>query len=161
MKPHGGTATGDALKVSIDALKARPNERRPPGAIVLLSDGKSTSGSDPVAMAQEARKLKIPVYTVALGTQEGEIQVRKRGGATVTQKVPPDVQTLQRMAELSGGKSFQIEDAGELSSVYKQLGSQVALKDEKREITSWFAAIALLLLVASAIPQLKWFARPV
>jgi Ca-activated chloride channel family protein len=68
---------------------------------------------------------------------------------------------MQRIAQLSGGKSFQIEDAGELSSVYKQLGSQVALKDEKREVTSWLAALALLLLVAAAIPQLKWFARPV
>jgi Ca-activated chloride channel family protein len=161
MKPHGGTATGDAIQVSVDALKGRPNEKRPPGAIVLLSDGKSTSGSDPVAAAQEARKLKIPVYTVALGTQEGEIQVRKHGGTTVTEKVPPDVPTLQRIAELSGGKSFQIDDAGELSSVYKQLGSQVALKDEKREITSWFAALALLLLVAAAVPQLRWFARAV
>lgn len=161
IKPHGGTATGDALGVSIDALKGRPNERRPPGAIVLLSDGKSTSGRDPVLMAQEARKLKIPVYTVALGTPQGEIQVKQRGGGTQTQKVPPDVPTMQRIAQISGGKSFEIADAGELSSVYKQLGSQVALKDEKREITSWFAALALALLVASAIPQLKWFARPV
>jgi Ca-activated chloride channel family protein len=161
IEPHGGTATGDALEVSINALKARPNERRPPGAIVLLSDGKATSGIDPVQMAQEARKLKIPIYTVALGTQQGEIQVKQKGGTTRTEKVPPDVQTMQRIAQLSGGKSFQIEDAGELSSVYKQLGSQVALKDEKREVTSWLAALALLLLVAAAIPQLKWFARPV
>ena len=161
MEPHGGTATGDALQVSIDALKARPNERRPPGAIVLLSDGKATSGSDPVAMAGEARKLKIPVYTVALGTQDGEIQVKRKGGTTATQKVPPDVSTLRRIAQVSGGRSYEISDAGELSAVYKQLGSQVALKDEKREVTSWLAAAALALLVAAAVPQLRWFARPV
>lgn len=161
IEPHGGTATGDALQVSLDALKGRPNERRPPGAIVLLSDGKATSGRDPVAVAQEARELKIPIYTVALGTQQGEIQVKQRGGAMQTQKVPPDVPTMERIAQISGGKSYAIADAGELGDVYKTLGSQVALKDEKREVTAWLAGLALLLLVAASVPQLKWFARPV
>lgn len=161
IEPHGGTATGDALQVSLEALKGRPNERRPPGAIVLLSDGKATSGIDPVAVAQEARKLKIPIYTVALGTQEGEIRVKRRGGATRTEKVPPDVPTMQRIAQISGGKSFQISDARELDSVYKKLGSQVALKDEKREMTAWLAGLALLLLVVAAVPQLRWFGRAV
>jgi Ca-activated chloride channel homolog len=161
IEPHGGTATGDALETSLNALKGRPNERRPPGAIVLLSDGKATSGRDPVRVAQEARELKIPIYTVALGTPEGEIQVKQRDGTTRTEQVPPDVETMQRIAELSGGRSYAIDDASELSRVYKQLGSQVALKDEKREITAWLAGAALALLVAASIPQLRWFARPV
>jgi Ca-activated chloride channel homolog len=161
MEPHGGTATGDALQTSLNALKARPNERRPPGAIVLLSDGKATSGRNPVTVAQEARKLKIPIYTVALGTPEGEIQVKRSDGSTETQQVPPDPQTMRRVAQISGGRSYAIDDASELDRVYKQLGSQVALKDEKREITAWLAGAALALLVAASIPQLRWFARPV
>jgi Ca-activated chloride channel family protein len=161
MKPRGGTATGDALQVSLDALKARPGERRPPGAIVLLSDGKHTSGRDPVRVAEEAGNLKIPIYTVALGTEQGEIQVRVRGGGTRTVQVPPDRETVERVAQVSGGESFAIEDAAELDDVYKELGSQVAMKDEKREITGWLAGLALALLVAAAIPQLRWFARPV
>ena len=103
---------------------------------MLLSDGKATSGRDPVRVAQEARKLKIPVYTVALGTPEGTIEVKRRDGTTATEQVPPDVATMQRMAEISGGRSYAIDDASELDRVYKQLGSQVALKDEKREITA-------------------------
>jgi Ca-activated chloride channel family protein len=161
IESHGGTATGDALETSLNALKAKPNERRPPGAIVLLSDGKATSGRDPIAVAQEARKLKIPIYTVALGTPEGQIQVKQKDGTTRTEQVPPDVPTMQRIAQLSGGKSYAIADAGELGRVYKQLGSQVALKDEKREITAWLAGAALALLVAASIPQMRWFARPV
>ena len=161
IEPHGGTATGNALETALNALKGRPNERRPPGAIVLLSDGKSTSGRDPVRVAQEARELKIPIYTVALGTPQGEIQVKQRGGTTRTEQVPPDVETMQRVAQLSGGRSYAIDDASELSRVYKQLGSQVALKDEKREITAWLAGAALALLVVASIPQLRWFARPV
>jgi Ca-activated chloride channel family protein len=156
MRPHGGTATGDAMKVALDALKGRPGERRPPGAIVLLSDGKSISGSDPVAVAQEAKRLHIPIYTVALGTPQGTITVRGR-----SQPVPPDPQTLSRVAQISGGKSFNVQDAGKLDAVYKSLGSQVATKNEKREITPWLAGFALALLVASTIPQLRWFARPV
>jgi Ca-activated chloride channel family protein len=161
MEPHGGTATGDALQTSLNALKGRPNERRPPGAIVLLSDGKATSGRDPVRVAQEARELKIPIYTVALGTPEGTIEVKRSDGTTETQQVPPDVQTMQRIAQISGGRSYAIDDADELDRVYQQLGSQVALKDEKREITAWLAGAALALLVAASIPQLRWFARPV
>jgi hypothetical protein len=68
---------------------------------------------------------------------------------------------MERVAQLSGGKSYAIDDASELSRVYQQLGSQVALKDEKREITAWLAGAALALLVAASIPQLRWFARPV
>jgi hypothetical protein len=48
-----------------------------------------------------------------------------------------------------------------LNTVYKKLGSQVALKDEKRQITAWLAAGALALLVVSTLPSLRWFARPV
>jgi Ca-activated chloride channel family protein len=161
MTPHGGTATGDALQVALDALKARPGERQAPGAIVLLSDGKSTSGRDPVGVAQQAAKLKIPIYTVALGTPEGTITVRQRGGATRTERVPPDPATLQRIADISGGRHYTVADAGHLDRVYKSLGSQVATKPEKREITAWLAGAALALLVASTVPQMRWFARPV
>jgi Ca-activated chloride channel family protein len=161
MRPRGGTATGDAMYSALQALKGRPGQRRPPGAIVLLSDGKSTSGRDPVTIAQEAKRLHIPVYTVALGTPEGTITVRGRGGATSTQRVPPDPQTLSQVAQISGGKSFDVQDADKLDAVYKSLGSQVATKNEKREITPWLAGCALALLVASSIPQLRWFARPV
>ena len=159
MKPRGGTATGDALQVAMNALKARPGERQAPGAIVLLSDGKHTSGRDPVQVAREAGRLKIPIYTVALGTEQGEIQVRVRGGGTRTERVPPDRETVQRVAQVSGGQAFAIEDASELDDVYKKLGSQVAMKDEKREITGWLAGLALALLVAAAVPQLRWFGR--
>ena len=161
MEPHGGTATGDAMQVALDALKGREGERQPPGAIVLLSDGKATSGRSPVRVAEEAKRRKIPVYTVALGTPEGTIQRRQRDGSTRTERVPPDPATLKRVAETSGGKAYSVDDAGELDDVYKTLGSQVAMKDEKREVTAWLAGAALALLVAAAVPQLRWFARPV
>jgi Ca-activated chloride channel family protein len=161
MRAHGGTATGDAIQASLDSLKGQPGERRPPGAIVLLSDGKSTSGRDPLVVAQEAKRLHIPIYTVALGTPSGTIRVRQHDGTTKVQPVPPDPQTLAQIAQISGGKSYNVDDAKKLDDVYKTLGSQVATKDEKREVTAWLAGAALALLVVASVPQLWWFARPV
>jgi Ca-activated chloride channel family protein len=71
MKPSGGTATGDALATSLQMLRA--TGKKTPGAIVLLSDGKATHGRDPLPVADAARKLKIPIYTVALGTPAGTL----------------------------------------------------------------------------------------
>ena len=68
------------------------NKKPPPSAIVLLSDGASTKGKNPIAAAQEAKRAKIPVYTVALGTPDGTITVPRPGGqsGTETRAVPPD-----------------------------------------------------------------------
>jgi Ca-activated chloride channel family protein len=161
MRPSGGTATGDAIKVALDSLRQRDPGPAPPGAIVLLSDGAATSGADPIAIADEARKMKIPIYTVALGTPTGSIQVKVRGGGTRTVQVPPDPDTLAQVASTSGGRAYSTSDAAELGTVYQRLGSRVALKDEKREITAWLAGAALALLVASTVPAMRWFAQPV
>jgi len=71
----GGTATGDALSAALDRLEARRGDggRTAPAAVVLLSDGKTTEGSDPLRAADRARRLRIPVSTVALGTPDGTV----------------------------------------------------------------------------------------
>lgn len=151
MKPSGGTATGDALATSLQMLRASVNGKKAPGAIVLLSDGKATHGRDPLPVADEARALKIPIYTVALGTAGGTLP---NGDA-----VPPDTATLQAIAERSGGRAFTAEQADALSAVYKRLGSEVATKREPREVTAAFAAGAALLLLAGSGLSLRWFRR--
>jgi Ca-activated chloride channel homolog len=158
--PAGGTATGDALTAALRVLRPDANDRRPPpAAIVLLSDGKSVKGRDPVEAAQEARRLRVPVYTVALGTEEGTIRVRESSGNVRVERVPPDVATMQRVAEASGGRSYAIADAEKLSEVYERLGSQVATKREKREVTTSFAGGALLLVLAGGALSLVFFGR--
>ena len=149
MTPAGGTATGDALTAGLRVLRPdEQNRRPPPAAIILLSDGKSVKGRDPVEAAREAKQLKVPIYTVALGTEGGTIEVKNPDGSVRTEKVPPDVETLQRVAEASGGQAFAVEDAEKLEAVYQRLGSQVSTKREKREITTTFAGGALLLVLA-------------
>ena len=158
--PAGGTATGDALSTALRVLRPDANDRRPPpAAIVLLSDGKSVRGRDPVDAAREARRLRVPIYTVALGTEQGTIEVEESDGSVRTERVPPDRETLRRIAEASGGRSFAVEDAAGLEEVYQRLGSQVATKREKREVTTAFAGGALLLVLAGGGLSLAWFGR--
>jgi Ca-activated chloride channel family protein len=161
MTVGGRTATGDAIASAVDVLRHVPGElgRRPPAAIVLLSDGKSTSGRDPVTAAREAHRLHIPIYTVALGTPSGTIEVPRRGGGTRTRSVPPDPQSLADVARASGGRAFTAQTASGLSEVYEKLGSQLGHKDEKRQVTSAVAGGGLMLLLAGAALSLGWFGR--
>jgi Ca-activated chloride channel family protein len=161
LKSSGGTATGDAVRAAVRILTSTPGVggKPPPSAIVLLSDGKSTSGTTPLTAAQEAGKRHVPIYTVALGTAEGTITVPRKGGGTETRQVPPDPQTLRQMAAASGGQAYQAADAQRLSQVYERLGSQLGRKNEPRQISSLFAASALAFLLAGAALTLRWFGR--
>jgi Ca-activated chloride channel family protein len=161
LRSSGGTATGDALDSSLRLIAATDGDerRRPPAAIVLLSDGESTHGRDPIPVARIAAKRKIPIYTVALGTDAGTIQVRRPDGTTATEQVPPDRDTLREIARISKGRYYEAADAPELSAVYERLGSQVSTRPEKREITAGFAAGAILLMLSGGAASLRWFGR--
>ena len=161
MASSGGTATGDAMNAALQSLqRATPGgTNRPPAAIVLLSDGASTRGADPVAVAREARRLKVPVYTVALGTPQGTITVRNKDGTTRTERVPPDEASLAEIARVSGGKTFTAQSASGLSEVYAKLGSQLGEKKQKQQVTSAFAGGGLVLMLAGAAMSLGWFGR--
>jgi Ca-activated chloride channel homolog len=146
VKAAGTTATGDAIKAALASIKGKA-----PAAIVLLSDGKSVRGSDPLDAAQAAKQRKIPIYTVALGTANGTIN----GG----QRVPPDPETLANIARTTGGRAFTARDVAALDQVYKRLGSQVATEKRKLEVTSLFAGGALALMALSALSSIRWFGR--
>ena len=160
----GSTATGDALAAALRTIEASRTPRakkQPPAAIVLLSDGKSVRGRDALAVAEEARKAKVPVYTVALGTATGTIESKRADGTTVSTPVPPDPGTLEQVAERTGGKAFAIDDAQQLAQVYERLGSELATEKQKKEMTSLFAGGALLLMFGGVAGSIRWFGRPV
>ena len=165
LKSSGGTATGEAIQTAVKVLRQAPSldGKKPPSAIVLLSDGVSVKGIDPVAAAQAAAKLKIPIYTVTLGTPSGTITVPRSesnpAAGTITKPVPPDEPTLRQIAQTSGGRSYSAENADDLSDVYKRLGSQLGTKKEPREITAGFAGAGLALLALGAAMSLRWFGR--
>lgn len=165
LRSSGGTATGEAIQTAVRVLQQAPSldNKKPPSAIVLLSDGASTKGVDPLAAAQAAARLRIPVYTVTLGTPGGTITVPRSeanpSAGTITKPVPPDVESLQAIAQASKGKSYTAQTASGLSDVYKSLGSQLGTKKEPREITAGFAGAGLALLALGAVLSLGWFGR--
>jgi len=151
----GGTATGDALDVALDALESRRNKAgsRAPAAIVLLSDGKVTSGSDPITAAERAKRLRIPVYTVALGTPDGIVQPDPFQPPI---NVPPDPETMRQIASTSGGLAFEVSDGDELDQIYERLGSQLGTREERRDIAAVFAGAGFLLLLGGLGAGLRW-----
>lgn len=161
MAVSGGTATGEAIAAALGVLRgsAAPGARRIPAAIVMISDGASNRGRDPLEIAREARRLHVPVYTVALGTPQGTIERPAPGGGMRAVPVPPDPQSLAEIASLSGGESFTAADASGLSAVYRRLGSQLGHRRVKRQVTSAFAGGAIVLLLIGAGTSLRWFGR--
>ncbi len=151
LQPISGTATGAGLRTGLDDLKVRTSTaRRPPAAMVLLSDGSATDGAAADIVAAEAKRLRVPIYTVALGTPDGTITLRGQ-----TLEVPPDTEALQRIAVESGGQAFRAEDSDQLDAVYQKLGSQIGSRPEKQEITALFAGGALLLLAGAMASSLR------
>ena len=152
----GATAMGDALKLAVNTARVPipdglGGSRRLPSAIVLLGDGASTRGSDPIDVVQDTKKFKIPVYTVALGTQNGTLtHTDPNTGATNTEPVPPDLLTLQDVARDTGGQFFATADAQRLETVYRSLGTRLTKTTEKQQVTSAFAGGAIVLLLAGA-----------
>jgi Ca-activated chloride channel family protein len=163
---EGGTAMGDGLERGLVAAQTPvPNSQgtgvqRLPALIVLLSDGKNNEGQlDPSTVAREARRAHVPIYTVALGTPSGEVEVRDQFGFLQRIDVPPDIQGLRDIARLSGGRSFTAADAGKLESIYAGLGTRLSSKPVKHEVTAAFAAGALALVLAAGALSLRWFGR--
>jgi Ca-activated chloride channel family protein len=162
-----GTALGDAIArsvdlgvTSLDQTIAATRENDTPLAVVVLSDGANTTGDyTPLEAAQKAADAGVPVFTVAFGTDEGTVQGPDGFGGTRTIRVPPDPTTLRDVAEATGGQFFEAADEAALRSVYDEIGSQVGVDHEQKELTVVFtAAGALLLLLGGALSTL-WFGR--
>ena len=160
LSTSGGTAIGDAILTGVHELTSlrAPNGKRPPGAIVLVSDGASNVGTAPLSSARQAAAQHIPIYTIALGTARGMIPI-KRGSTTVEVPVPPSPQELAQIARISGGRSFTAADTGGLSAVYAHLAARLGHKQVKREISSSFAGGGLVLLLFGSAMSLFWFGR--
>lgn len=151
---NGATATGDALNLALQLLHGG-QAKRPPSAIVLLSDGAANQGLDVTTVARQARQDRIPIDTVALGTPNGTLPNPDPLGPPVA--VPPDPQLMQQIAQLSGGQTFNAQSTGELSSIYKRLGNQLGSVTRKREVTAAFAigGLVLVLLAGAASTRMS------
>jgi len=146
----GATDTGDALALALALLRA--DGPRTPSAIVLLSDGATTTGPDPVEVAARAGAQRIPVYTVALGNADATIPDPEGPGPPVP--VPPDPELLARIAQASHGQAFTAGDEGRLTSIYKQLGTRLGSRPRSHEVTVVFVVAGVVLLIGASVASL-------
>lgn len=173
LRAEGRTALGDALAFSVevgvnatqDVAEAAesPNQQASgaiPVSILLLSDGANTAGvHEPLAAAQMAADLGIPIFAVALGTPEGTVRIVDVLGNVQEISVPPDRETLMRIAEQTGGQFFDAPTAEDLKNVYQEIGSRVGYETEVRDLSYLFAGQAGLLMLAGAAFSAFWFNR--
>jgi Ca-activated chloride channel family protein len=160
--PGFGTAIGDALARAVDLARTatgetgttapspvKDEEGRSLASILLLSDGAQTRGLlSPGQGAQRAQDAGIPVFTIALGTDEGTILAGPPGQEQLI-PVPPDRETLSAIAEYTGAEAFDAESADAVEKVYSGLGSRVGRQERPREVTSAFVAAGALLLAGA------------
>jgi len=155
LTPGEGTAIGDAVALSVRVGNREVPEDGviPPRAILLISDGKQDGGTvQPDAAAAQARARGIPVYTVLVGTDAGVVEETLTGGFRVRIQVPPDPETLQALAQATGGQFYTALNDERLRLVYEQLGSRLGEREELREVTDYFAGgAALLMLLGGAL----------
>jgi len=160
-----GTAIGNAIARSVELASTDEQQQpragqRSPAAVLLLSDGAQTAGGvTPDDAVKEARKLGIPVSTVALGTGDAAVQVPLPGGLKQRVVVAPDVDALRQIAKDTGGTFAEAPSAEKLKNVYRDLGTRLA-KDPKRvEVTSAFAAGGAVMLLLGGALSTFWFRR--
>lgn len=152
-----GTAVGDSITKALAAAAQAPkgeDEKAAPAAIVMLSDGQNTEGVSPDGPAAQAKKQKIPIYTIAYGTETGYVDVDGK-----RERVAPDKAALKKIAQTTGGKAWGADSAGELKNVYKDVRSEVGYEEVKTETTAQWAFYALAFAVVAALGAVSMAAR--
>ena len=124
-------------------------------AIILLTDGESTSGPDVIAAAQAAAARGVRIFAVGIGTAEGEV-ISFDGWRS---RVHLEEEVLRGIAFATGGEYFQAQSAGELTKVYETLSARSVVEEKDFEFTAIFAAVAAILATCAAGLSLLWFRR--
>jgi Ca-activated chloride channel family protein len=132
----------------------------PPGsynsaAIIMLTDGQRTTGPDPLDAAKMAADRGVRVYTVGIGTTEGEVI----GFEGWSMRVRLDDETLKTVAGLTQGEYFYAGTAEDLVKVYESLSARMVVERKETEITAIFAGLGALLAALAAGLSLWWFGR--
>ena len=164
---QGGTATGDALDLAIDAGRAGGAERleealssrdalADPSAtvLVLISDGAQTAGTlEALVSAERAGSLGIPVHAIAFGTDAGSIDVMYPDGKVRPLDVPPDFATAARIAQTTGGEFFTAVTARELDLVYRSVTEVLEQEENLDDLTPYLVAFGTVVLMLAALPD--------
>ena len=127
----------------------------PSAAIILLTDGRRTTGPDPLDAARMAAERGVRVYTVGFGTKEGSsVSI---DGWSIYMRF--DEETLKAIADLTRAEYFHAGSATDLKKVYDTLNAKFVLERKETEITALATAVAAVLAVAAGVLSILWFSR--
>jgi Ca-activated chloride channel family protein len=174
LTPQGGTALASGLQTALSAIVGRPvlvdsgpvNPLEPRGpdlgyhgsaAVILLSDGENTTGTDPLDVADIASGAGVKVYPIGLGRPEGT--VLELDGFQVATRL--DEPLLREIAARTDGTYFAAADEQALATVYDSIALEWTVADEHVELTALFAAVGALLLLGGVGLSFLWFGRAV
>ena len=145
-----------------EKAKAPPKQLEPvaPGsydsaAIILLSDGRRTTGVDTLEAAKMAADRGVRIYVVGLGTLDGHAAAGE-GMAIYLQLDEP---TLREVARMTGGEYYHAGTAEDLRSVYQKLGSRLQMQTRDTELTGLLVFLAAVLIVTASSLSVLWFGR--
>ncbi len=149
--------------VAIDTApkpEQKPFTPVPPGsydsaAIILLTDGQRTTGVDTLDAAKLAADRGVRIYTVGVGTVDGEVI----GFEGWSMRVRLDEETLKTVAQRTQGEYYYAGTAENLRTVYETLSSRLTVEKKETEISALFALLAATLALLSAGLSLLWFNR--
>ena len=127
----------------------------PSAAIILLTDGQRTTGPDPLEAAKMSADRGVRVYTVGVGTKDGETI----GFEGWSMRVRLDEPTLKSIASITQGDYFYAGSAADLKKVYQGLSTRLVVEKKETEISALFAAAGALLAVLAAGLSVWWFGR--
>ncbi|MEO6913225.1 MAG: VWA domain-containing protein [Candidatus Baltobacteraceae bacterium] len=142
--PNGATAIGDALALAAQQLPSHGHR-----VVILITDGVNNRGVDPLEVAKFLGSKHVPVYTIGIGTNNGEIIPGTSEAATI------DEEALRAYAEASGGAYARVSNAAELRSALGELGRTTTFERKKVDASLPFAIIGALLM---AVTMLTGFA---
>ncbi len=162
------TAIGSGILVSLKALfpqeefdvkkKAEVNAKPgsyASGAIILLTDGQTTAGPDPVDAARVAADHGVRVFTVGVGTESGQLLT----GEGWSMRVRLDEEALKTIADLTRAEYFYAGTAVDLKKIYETMRARLVMEERETEITAVFSAFAAMAVLLSASLSLLWFNR--
>jgi Ca-activated chloride channel family protein len=136
-------------------FKPVPPGSYPSAAIVLLTDGQRTTGPDAMEAAKMAADRGVKVYTVGVGTKEGETI----GFEGWSMRVKLDEETLKGIANVTRGEYFHAGNAPDLRKVYESLNAKLVFEKKETEVTALFAGAAAAIALLGAFLSMLWFNR--
>ena len=151
-----------ARPLRADPAKPPPKEFTPvePGsynsaAIIMLTDGQRTTGVDPLEAAKMAAERGVRVYTVGIGTVDGETI----GFEGWSMRVRLDEETLKSVAQRTQAEYFYAGTAADLKKVYETLSTRLTVEKKETEVSGLFALVGAVLALLSATLSLWWLGR--